>query len=187
MGILEIVLVAIGLAMDAFAVAICKGLAIGKLKIRHYITIGVWFGGFQALMPLLGYLLGSTFSDYAQKFDNWVAFILLAIIGANMIREAFGDEEEECETSLTFLSMFMLAVATSIDAMAVGVTFAFYEINIILAVLLIGGITFTISVLGVKIGNLFGTRYKKKSEIAGGCILIILALKFLIEGLTSVF
>lgn len=186
MGIVEIISIAIGLAMDAFAVAICKGLALGRLKPSHYIIIGVWFGGFQALMPLIGWLLGSTFSSYIDRFDNWIAFALLLIIGVNMIREAFG-EEEKCEADLSFMAMLVLAVATSIDALTVGVTFAFYKMNIFLTIFIIGGITFAISALGVKIGNIFGTRYKKKAEIAGGSILIVLALKFLIEGLTSVF
>ncbi len=186
MGIIEIILIAIGLAMDAFAVAICKGLALGKLKIRHYIIIGVCFGGFQALMPTIGYFLGTTFSDYIQKFDHFIAFILLALIGGNMIRESLCGCEEEQEADLKFLSMLMLAVATSIDALAVGVTFAFYSVNIWLTVLIIGAITFIISAVGVKIGNIFGTRYKRKAEMAGGAILILLGLKLLVEGLVAI-
>ncbi len=172
--------------MDAFAVSVCKGLALGKLKIRHLAIVGAWFGGFQALMPLLGYFLGTTFSSYIQAFDHYVAFILLAAIGINMVKEAF--EADSCEkdaSSLGFATMLMMAVATSIDALAVGVTFAFYSLNIWLTVLIIGAITFVISALGVKIGNIFGTRYKRKAEFVGGSILIILALKLLIEGIIA--
>ena len=185
MGIyLDILFIGIGLAMDAFAVATCKGLALGKLKIKHYIIIGAWFGGFQAIMPLLGYLLGSTFSGYIERFDHWIAFALLSLIGANMLREAFGDDEDEEESAnLSFITMLGLAVATSIDALAVGVTLASFTVNILLAVLIIGIVTFIISAIGVKIGNVFGTRYRKKAEIAGGAILIILGLKLLVEGL----
>ncbi len=183
MGIIEIVMTAFGLAMDAFAVAICKGLALGKLKFRHYLIVGAWFGGFQGLMPFIGYFLGTTFSDYIKQFDHWIAFILLALIGANMIKEAFGSDGEECNAGLGFATMLMMAIATSIDALAVGVTFAFYKVNIVLAVGLIAGITFACSAVGVKIGNLFGTRFKKKAEIGGGAILIVLGLKLLIEGL----
>lgn len=182
MGIVDILFIGIALAMDAFAVATCKGLALGKLKIKHYIIIGAWFGGFQALMPLIGFLLGSTFSGFIEKYDHWVAFTLLSLIGANMLREAFGEEEEET-ANLSFITMLGLAVATSIDALAVGVTLASFDVNIMLAVLLIGAVTFIISSIGVKIGNIFGTRYRKKAEIAGGAILIILGLKFLAEGL----
>lgn len=182
MGIVDILFIGIALAMDAFAVATCKGLALGKLKIKHYIIIGAWFGGFQALMPLIGFLLGSTFSGFIEKYDHWVAFTLLSLIGANMLREAFGEEEEET-ANLSFITMLGLAVATSIDALAVGVTLASFDVNIMLAVLLIGAVTFMISAIGVKIGNIFGTRYRKKAEIAGGAILMILGLKFLAEGL----
>ncbi len=186
MGIIEIILIAIGLAMDAFAVAICKGLALGKLKIRHYIIIGVWFGGFQALMPTIGYLLGTTFSGYIQKFDHFIAFILLALIGGNMIRESLCGCEEEQEADLKLLGMLMLAVATSIDALAVGVTFAFYSVNIWFTAFIIGAVTFIISAVGVKIGNIFGTRHKRKAEMAGGAILILLGLKLLVEGLVAI-
>ena len=188
MGIIEIISIAVGLAMDAFAVSICKGLALGKLTIKHYLIVGVWFGGFQALMPLLGYLLGTSFSSYIRQFDHYVAFVLLAIIGANMIKEAL--EADSCDkdsASLGFAVMLMMAVATSIDALAVGVTFAFYNLNIIVSVLLIGTITFVISALGVKIGSIFGTRYKRKAEFFGGSILIILAIKLLLEGILVQF
>ena len=182
MSIFEIVLIAVGLAMDAFAVSICKGLALGKLKFKHYIIIGAWFGGFQALMPLIGFFLGKTFSNYIQKYDHWIAFGLLCFIGVNMIREAFG-EEETCHAGLGFFSMIMLAVATSIDALAVGVTFAFYKVNILISVFIIGIVTFIISSVGVKIGNIFGTRYQKRAEITGGAILVLLGIKLLAEGL----
>lgn len=182
MNIVEIVLIAIGLAMDAFAVSICKGLALGRLKFRHYIIIGAWFGGFQALMPLIGFFLGNTFSNYIQKYDHWVAFGLLCFIGINMIREAFG-EDEACHAGLGFFSMLVLAVATSIDALAVGVTFAFYKVDVLISVMIIGIITFIISTVGVKIGNIFGTRYQKRAEITGGAILVLLGIKLLAEGL----
>ncbi len=186
MGIIEIIFIAIGLAMDAFAVAVCKGLALGKLKIKHLLIVGAWFGGFQGLMPLIGYFLGTTFSSYIQAFDHYIAFVLLTAIGINMIRESF--EADACESeasSLRVATMFMMAVATSIDALAVGVTFAFYKLNIWLTVIIIGVITFVISAVGVKIGNIFGTKYKKKAEFAGGSILIILALKLLLEGILA--
>lgn len=185
MGIIDIIFIAIGLAMDAFAVATCKGLALGKLKFKHYIIIGTWFGGFQALMPLAGYLLGSVFSGYIERYDHWVAFGLLSLIGANMIREAFSEDEEEGDcANLSVATMLGLAVATSIDALAVGVTFATFSFaKIVTSIILIGAITFVISVTGVKIGNAFGTRYRQKAEIAGGAILVVLALKLLLEGL----
>ena len=172
----------IGLAMDAFAVSICKGLALGRLKLRHYIIIGAWFGGFQALMPLIGFFIGKTFSDYIQKYDHWLSFGLLCFIGINMIKEAFG-EEETCNARLNFFSMLVLAVATSIDALAAGVTFAFYKVDILISVIIIGTITFIISSFGVKIGNVFGVRYQKRAEITGGAILLLLGTKLLIEGL----
>ncbi len=183
MTIIEIVMLSVGLAMDAFAVAVCKGLALGRLRIRHYLTVGLWFGGFQALMPYVGFLLGKTFSGYIQRFDNFIAFALLCLIGGNMIREAFSEDEDKSSGGLGFFSMLILALATSIDALAVGVTLAFYQVNIITAALLIGIITFILSVAGVHLGNIFGTRYKQKAEIAGGAILIVLALKLLLEAL----
>lgn len=180
MSIIEITILSVGLAMDAFAVAVCKGLALGRLKIKHYIIVGVWFGGFQALMPFVGYMLGSSFSDYIQRFDNYIGFALLCLIGGNMIRGAFSEDEDN-SSSIGFFSMLVLALATSIDALAVGVTLAFYEVNIFTAALFIGIITFILSVIGVRLGNVFGTRYKQKAEIAGGAILIVLALKLLLE------
>ncbi len=172
--------------MDAFAVAICKGLAMQKLNIRNMVIVGAWFGVFQALMPTIGYFLGSAFEEKITAIDHWVGFILLAVIGINMIRES---RECDCEAeanandSLKIKEMFMLAVATSIDALAVGITFAFVEINVTLAIVLIGIITFAISMLGVKIGNVFGIKYKSKAELAGGTVLIFLGIKMLIEGL----
>lgn len=185
MGLVSIVLLAVSLAMDAFAVAICKGLAMQKLSVRNMVIVGAWFGTFQALMPTIGYFLGSAFEDKITAIDHWVGFALLAIIGINMIRES---RECDCEAeanandSLEVKEMFMLAVATSIDALAVGITFAFVEMNVLLAVILIGVITFTISMFGVKIGNVFGTKYKSKAEFAGGTVLIFLGVKMLLEG-----
>lgn len=182
MDFIEILLIGIGLSMDAFAVSVCKGLAMRKISIMKAIIVGVWFGGFQALMPLLGYFLGSRFSSHVEAVGHWIAFGLLALIGANMIREAFSGEEEE-SASLAFLEMFLLAVATSIDALAVGVSFAFLQVKILPAVCLIGATTFILSLAGTKIGNLFGLRYKKKAEIAGGLILIGIGLRILLQHL----
>ncbi len=170
--------------MDAFAVAICKGLATYKLKKRHMIITGAWFGSFQALMPLLGYFLGTAFEKYVTAVDHYIAFILLGGIGANMIKEAFSKEENEADCSFSFKTMLVMAIATSIDALAVGITFALLpDVNILAAVLFIGIITFILSALGVKIGNVFGAKWKSKAEIAGGVILIILGTKILIEHL----
>lgn len=183
MGLGTLLILAVGLSMDAFAVAVCKGLAMPKLRLRHTIIVGLWFGSFQALMPLLGYFLGVSFHEPIQVFDHWIAFFLLAAIGANMIKEACSKEECPADASLSPKKMLVLAVATSIDALAIGVTFAFLQVNILTAVLLIGCCTFVISAIGVKIGNLFGTRYKSKAEFAGGIILILLGTKILIEHL----
>ncbi|MDO5426114.1 MAG: manganese efflux pump MntP family protein [Eubacteriales bacterium] len=175
---------AVGLSMDAFAVSICKGLALPKVTPKQCSIVGLWFGGFQALMPLLGYFLGFRFRDKITAVDHWIAFILLGIIGVNMIREACSKEEEEpADASLGVKSMFVLAVATSIDALAVGITLAFLNVNIIPAVCFIGVTTFVLSAIGVKIGNVFGTRYKSKAEMAGGIILILLGVKILLEHL----
>lgn len=184
MGIVELFILAVGLSMDAFAVSVCKGLAMEKCSFRKAAVCGVWFGGFQALMPLIGYLLGYRFRDYITAIDHWIAFVLLAVIGANMIKEAFSKEEEEADDSLDVRTMFLMAVATSIDALAVGVTFAFLpDTNIVAAVLFIGVITFSLSTAGAKIGNVFGAKYKSKAEFAGGAILILLGLKILLEHL----
>ena len=184
MSILEILLLGIGLSMDAFAVSICKGLSTKKLQIKHYLIIGAWFGGFQALMPTIGYFLGSTFEQYITAFDHWVAFVLLAAIGANMIKESFSKEESETNSSFSFKTMLLMALATSIDALAVGITFALLpDVNVPLAVCLIGVTTFVCSAAGLKVGNLFGLRYKAKAELAGGIILILIGLKILLEHL----
>lgn len=181
MGIVELFILAVGLAMDAFAVSICKGLSLGKIKWKHMCIAGAWFGGFQALMPVIGYCLGSVFTDVITKYDHWAAFILLGIIGANMIKEAFG-KEEEVDASMTAKSMLLLAIATSIDALAVGITFSFMKVNILLAVSFIGIVTFICSAAGVKIGSVFGTKYKSKAELFGGIVLILIGLKILLEG-----
>ncbi len=181
MDIITLFILSLGLAMDAFAVAVCKGLAIQKLTWKKSCIVGGWFGGFQALMPAIGYVLGIQFADRIDSFDHWIAFILLAIIGINMIRAALFGKEEDADDSLTVRTMFVMAMATSIDALAIGITFAFLEVNILLAVLTIGVITFAISVAGVKIGNVFGIRFRTKAELAGGIILVVLGLKTLLE------
>lgn len=183
MGILEIIIIAIGLAMDAFAVSICKGLSMKKMSWKKGLIIGGYFGFFQALMPLIGYLLGIGFQDKVTGIDHWIAFILLGIIGANMIKEALSKEEEGKNDSVNFKEMIVLAIATSIDALAVGITMAFLEVNIAVAIIIIGIITFAISVIGVKIGNIFGNKYEKKAEFAGGIILILMGIKILLEHL----
>ena len=187
MSVIELLITAIALSMDAFAVAIGKGLCVRRVLPRHSLITGSWFGGFQALMPLLGYALASTFAVYIRSVDHWIAFGLMALIGGNMLREALSKEEEkeECNTSFGCKAMFPLAVATSIDAMASGVAFAMTSANIWVAVAFIGVITFAFSAAGVKIGNLFGTKYKNKAELAGGLILIIMGLKILIEHLSG--
>lgn len=184
MSILEILLLGIGLSMDAFAVSICKGLSTKKLQFKHYLIVGAWFGGFQALMPTIGYFLGSTFEQYITAFDHWVAFVLLAAIGANMIKESFSRGESETSASFAFKTMLLMALATSIDALAVGITFALLpDVNVPLAVCLIGITTFLCSAAGLRVGNLFGLRYKAKAELAGGIILILIGLKILLEHL----
>lgn len=177
----ELFIIAVGLSMDAFAVSVCKGLSLQQMKWRHGVLAGVYFGGFQAAMPLLGYLLGVQFQEAITSIDHWVAFVLLGIIGVNMIKEALSGEEEEADPSFDVKTMLMLAVATSIDALAVGVTFAFLKVQILPAVSFIGCTTFCLSVIGVKAGNLFGSRYKAKAELAGGLILIGMGIKILLE------
>ena len=220
MGIIEVLLLAVGLSMDAFAVSICKGLATEKAGIGHMVTAGLWFGGFQMLMPVTGYLLGSTFASYITAIDHWIAFVLLGLIGLNMIRESRsddcpegscpndvcpesgrdeseegGDESREIDCLKSqeggsepaddkpfgFKSMFIMAVATSIDALAVGITFAFLRVNMVTAIPLIGTTTFLISAAGIKIGSIFGSRFQSKAELAGGIILILLGAKILLE------
>ena len=186
MGFLELFILAVGLSMDACAVSICKGLSMKKAGIREGAVCGIWFGGFQALMPLIGFFLGTLFAGAIEAFDHWVAFGLLAVIGINMLKEAF--EKSECEEcgcdDLSVKKMFVMAVATSIDALAVGVSLAMAGgVNIFLAVALIGIVTFAMSAAGVKVGNVFGSHFEKKAQIAGGCILIILGVKILLEHL----
>ena len=187
MGFVELLLLAVGLSMDAFAVSICKGLCMKKADLRAQAICGAWFGGFQALMPLIGFFLGTLFAEAIQSFDHWVAFLLLAFIGVNMLKEAFGKKEDGCdanEADLSVKTMFVMAVATSIDALAVGISLAMAgDVNIVLAVLLIGVITFVLSGVGVKGGNVFGSRYEKKAQFCGGAILILLGLKILLEHL----
>lgn len=183
MSLLSLFVLAVGLSMDAFAVSICKGLALKKITAKKACLVGLWFGGFQALMPFIGYILGSQFEQYITAVDHWIAFVLLGIIGASMIKEALSKEEEEANDSLDAKTMFLLAVATSIDALAVGITFAFLQVGIVPAVSFIGIITFTLSSIGVKVGNIFGTKYKSKAELAGGIILIVIGVKILLEHL----
>lgn len=183
MGLIELFLIAVGLSMDAFAVSVCKGLAMPKCTFKKAAIVGLWFGGFQALMPAIGYVLGAQFQETIASIDHWIAFVLLALIGGNMIHEALDNDEQEADASLDVKTMFLLAVATSIDALAIGITFAFLKVNIIPAVCFIGIVTFIISFAGVKIGNVFGARYKNKAEIVGGVILILLGLKILLEHL----
>ena len=183
MGVIELFVLALGLSMDAFAVSICKGLSVPKLQAKHCLICGIYFGGFQALMPLLGWLLGIRFQSLITNIDHWIAFVLLAVIGANMIKESFSKEEECPDASFGFKTMLTLAVATSIDALAVGVTFAFLDVAIVPAVLLIGATTFVCSAVGVKIGNVFGNRFQSKAEFLGGLVLIAIGLKILIEHL----
>lgn len=183
MELLTLTVIAIGLAMDAFAVSIGKGLSVRKIEPRHTLSVGLWFGGFQALMPLVGYMLGVSFSSLVQNIDHWIAFGLMGFIGVNMIREALSDEDECDEGAADFSvkKMLLLAIATSIDALAIGVSFAFLGVNIWTAILLIGVITMILSMIGLRIGNIFGCRYKSKAELAGGCVLILMGCKILFE------
>ena len=181
MSAVELLLLSIGLAMDAFAVSVCKGISMKKMNWKKAIIIGLYFGGFQALMPTIGYFLGSAFQSLITSIDHWIAFILLGIIGGGMIKEAFEDDKENVNDDVGFKTMIILAIATSIDALAVGITFAFLNVNLILAVSLIGIITFIISVIGTKIGNRFGDKYERKAEMVGGIILIFLGIKILLE------
>ena len=183
MKLIDIILTAIALSMDAFAVSVCKGLSVGKIKPVHALTVGVYFGGFQALMPVIGFLLGFSFQKYINSIDHWIAFLLLAMIGGSMIREAVSNDGENVNDSFSFKTMLPLAVATSIDALAVGISFAFLEVSIVVPVILIGVITFVLSAVGIYVGNFFGTRYKKIAEISGGVILILIGLKILLEHL----
>ncbi len=195
MSIIEVFILAIGLAMDAFAVSVCKGLAMRKLSVGKLAICGLWFGSFQALMPVIGYLIGVKFASYIVKFDHFIAFFLLGIIGLNMIKEAINGEEEETDESLNFKVMLVMAIATSIDALAVGITFACVPVaiaaqsstacNMLIGAGMIGVITFCLSCVGVKVGNVFGVKYKKRAELVGGAVLILLGLKILLEHLIN--
>lgn len=186
MGIVGLLLLALGVSMDACAVSICKGLAMKKATLKEGAICGAWFGGFQALMPLIGYFLGSLFAEAIEAVDHWIAFFLLGIIGINMLREAF---EKSCDcgceqADLSVKTMFLMAVATSVDALAVGISLAMAgNVNIFVAVVFIGAITFLMSCIGVKVGNIFGSRFEKKAQAAGGIILLLLGLKILLEHL----
>lgn len=186
MSFLEILLISIGLAMDAFAVSICKGLAMTKMNWKKAVIIGLYFGIFQAIMPIIGYYLGESFQGLVTSIDHWIIFGLLAFIGGNMIKEALDKEKQEVNDNIDIKTMIILAIATSIDALAVGITLAFLEINLTLAVSLIGIITFILSVIGVKIGNKFGAKYERKAELVGGLILIFIGVKILIEHLCAI-
>lgn len=185
MGLVELFILAVGLSMDAFAVAVCRGLSLKKINVRHVVAVGLYFGVFQAGMPLVGYILGSQFKENIMSVGHWIAFGLLVFIGINMMKESMSKEEkvenEHAETALPVKQMLILSIATSIDALAVGVTFAFLQVKIFPAVSFIGITTFILSAIGVKIGNLFGTKYKARAEFAGGAILILLGVKILLE------
>ena len=185
MGLWELFVIALGLSMDAFAVAVCKGLSMQKFEIKKAVIIGLYFGIFQGVMPILGFLLGGTFAETIEKYDHWVAFILLGMIGINMIREAF-DKDEEVNDKVDFKSMIWLAIATSIDALTVGITFSFLKVNIWFVSLLIAMVTYVLSVLGVLIGNKFGCKYKAKAEVTGGIILLLMGVKIVLEHLTII-
>ena len=185
MSLWDLFLIAVALSMDAFAVSICKGLSVCRLQRNHILSVGLWFGAFQGLMPLAGYLLGVNFQKLITSIDHWIAFVLLGFIGFNMVREALGSDGDSCNCNDSFAirEMLTLAVATSIDALAVGVTFAFLQVDIAPAVSFIGVTTFVLSMIGIKIGNVFGARYKKKAELFGGVVLIGMGIKILLEHL----
>ena len=186
-GIGELIVLSLGLGMDAFAVSICKGLSMKKMNWKKALIIGLYFGGFQAIMPVLGYFLSKGFENFVTSIDHWIAFILLSIIGGKMVKDAFSQgNSENCNEDVGFKTMIVLAIATSIDALAVGITFAFLNVNIILAIALIGSITFFLSVIGTKVGNIFGDRYENKAELLGGVILIFLGIKILLEHLNII-
>ncbi len=183
-SILTLLLLAVGLSMDAFAVSVCKGLAMKKAGFRQMLIVGLWFGGFQALMPAVGYLLGNLFADLIRTVDHWVAFVLLCLIGGNMIRESLGKEEENSDASLSFRTMLVMAVATSIDALAVGITLpTLVDTGLVVSVSVIGCTTLILSGIGVKVGAIFGDKFKSKAEFAGGAVLIGLGIKILVEHL----
>lgn len=183
METIEILLIGIGLAMDAFAVSIYKGLSMKSMSWRKALIVGLYFGTFQALMPVIGYFLGATFENLVTQIDHWIAFALLTFIGSNMLKEAFTKNEENRNDNVDFKTMIILAIATSIDALAVGITFAFLKVDIILATIIIGIVTLIICIIGVKLGNKFGDKYERKAEVVGGAILILIGLKILLEHL----
>ena len=183
MGTLELYLLSLGVAMDAFAASVCKGLAVRRISPRRMLACGLWFGAFQALMPLLGYLLGVRFQSAIKRYDHWIAFVLLGCIGTNMLREAIGGDAAALDADFGVRSMLPLAVATSIDALALGVTFACLDVDIVPACLMIGCVTFLTSALGAALGGVFGTKWKNRAEAAGGVILILIGLKILLEHL----
>lgn len=183
MGLFEIILIGLGLGMDSFAVAICKGLAMKKMNWNKAIVIGIYFGVFQAIMPIIGYFLGVNFQNVIVEFDHWIAFVLLGSIGLNMLKDAYSKENDSFDDCVEVKTMIVLAIATSIDALAVGITFAFLQVNIVVSVVVIGVIAFSLSVIGVVLGNLFGNKYEKRAEIFGGVILIFMGCKILIEHL----
>ena len=185
MGLLDLFVTAVALSMDAFAVSVSKGLTVKRIQLKHGLITGAYFGGFQALMPLIGFFLASSFAEHIKRFDHWIAFGLLVLIGANMLREALSKEEEEMNDSFSVKTMLPLAIATSIDALATGVSFAVTDTNIWLAISLVGATTFAFSAAGVKIGNAFGLKYKSKAEVIGGLILILMGVKILVEHLTG--
>lgn len=182
MGIIEVLLIGIGLAMDAFAVSICKGLSIKELSIKKMVIIGLYFGAFQAIMPTIGFFLGKSFENFVIAIDHWIAFVLLLFIGLNMIKEVFNNSEQT-DDDISFKTMIILAIATSIDALAVGITFAFLRVNVLLSVIIIGVVTFALSIIGCMIGNKFGNKFEKKAKLLGGIILIVIGTKILIEHL----
>lgn len=186
MSFWELTIIAVGLSMDAFAVAVCKGMAMKKPSVKNALIVGLWFGAFQAGMPLLGYFVGSLFAENIKAFDHWIAFILLSIIGIEMITNAFSKEEKKESPSLGIKTMLVMSIATSIDALAIGVGFAFLQVNIYLSIAIIGIITFILSILGVKLGSIFGVKYKNKAELIGGIILILIGIKILLEHLNVI-
>ena len=183
MGFIELLLIAVSMSMDAFAVSICKGLSVRRVEKKHALSVGLWFGGFQGLMPVIGFALTALFAGYIEAVSSYIAFVLLVFIGGNMIREALGKEEEEGDDSFAFRTMLTLAIATSIDALAVGVTLRLQGADILLAAPMIAVTTGVLSPIGLKVGNVFGARYKSKAELAGGVVLVALGIKFLLEGL----
>ncbi len=181
MTFIELLIIAIGVSMDAFAVSVCKGLSVSRLRPKHMLSVGLWFGGFQALMPLIGFYVGIHFSDLVSSVDHWIAFVLLAIIGFGMVKESRDKDCDDIDPDFSFRTMLAMAVATSIDALAIGVSLAFLKVDIWMSVLIIGITTGIFSMLGINIGNVFGSRYKSTAELVGGIILILMGVKILVE------